>query len=359
MVNIAQDNNINLTRNEIKQFYDQQQVNQIYSNSKINYLPTLCPYGPGACLQLDLMDINIFYKDNKPYKYLLNVIDVYSRFVWVFPLETKNSIVIKKLISNLTKDIHEMNPDVKISITTDNGKEFVNKNFDSMFNKKYMYKHYVVNTKQSTSNNPGKTAIIERFNRTLWNIIKKYTSAYNTLSFINVIPKFVSNYNNSIHSSIKQTPFDVMNKINDPTINTDDYTYNFEIGDNVRIKNKQHQFDKKSFNPKYSVQVYEIIDKEGNQYTLKNKNNDNILPQKYIYRDLIKIGKIVNTIKEGYDETLKKNKKYNKYVRKQKIEPAFKKSSNIQSITDDGDIIIAKKLQPKDSKRKSIQTNFY
>ena len=73
-------------------------------------------------------------------------------------------------------------------------------------------------------------------------------------------------------------------------------------------------------NPKYSIQVYEIINKEGNQYTLKNKNNGNTLSQKYIYRDLIKIADVVNNINDGYDETLKKNKKYNKYVRKQKIE---------------------------------------
>ena len=93
-------------------------MNQIYSNSKITYLPTLCPFGPGACLQLDLMDISRFYKDNKPYRYLLNIIDVYSRFAWVFPLETKDSIAIKDIVNNLTEELNKIHPTIKISMTT-------------------------------------------------------------------------------------------------------------------------------------------------------------------------------------------------------------------------------------------------
>ena len=64
-----------------------------------------------------------------------------------------------------------------------------------------------------------------------------------TLSFVDVIPKFVNNYNNSIHSSIKQTPISVMLNTKDPYIIKDeDNTEQFNIGDNVRIKTKQHQF---------------------------------------------------------------------------------------------------------------------
>ena len=69
LVLAAKNHNIDLTRSEIKKIYDEQQINQIYSNKQINYLPTICPFGSGACLQIDLMDISKFFKDNKPVKY--------------------------------------------------------------------------------------------------------------------------------------------------------------------------------------------------------------------------------------------------------------------------------------------------
>lgn len=356
LIEIAENHNLDLTRKEIKKFYDQQVVNQIYSNNKINYLTTLCPFGPGACLQIDLMDISRFYSYNKPYRYLLNIVDVYSRYAWVNPLESKNSEEITNIVSHLTKEINKINPNVKISITTDNGKEFVNNNFKKIFNKNYMYKHYTINTKQSTSNKPGKTAIVERFNRTLWDFIKKYTSSYNTLSFVDIIPKFLKNYNNSIHSSTKQTPISILEKKNLPDFINTEISNNFEIGDYVRIKNKEKIFDKKSFLPKYSVQIYEIMNKEGNQYILKNIKNGKTLVNKYSYRDLKKID--INTDINDYDITLLKNKKYNRNMNLQKKEPAFRKSS-LNKVDDEGIVTLHKNLRPKDNKRESKQTHFY
>ena len=37
----------------------------------------------------DLIDIQAFSKDNNGIKYLLTVIDVFSKFVWIVPLKRK------------------------------------------------------------------------------------------------------------------------------------------------------------------------------------------------------------------------------------------------------------------------------
>ena len=44
--------------------------------------------------QIDLLDMTWLAKDNDNIKYLLNIIDCFSRYAWVIPLETKNAIEV-------------------------------------------------------------------------------------------------------------------------------------------------------------------------------------------------------------------------------------------------------------------------
>ena len=58
-------------------------------------------------------------------------------------------------------------------------------------------------------NRPGDklgTAIVERFNRTLRNLIERYKVSHNTSLWVNAFPDLVYNYNNSHHSSLNTTP---------------------------------------------------------------------------------------------------------------------------------------------------------
>jgi hypothetical protein len=52
-------------------------------------------------------------------------------------------------------------------------------------------------------------AIIERFNKTMWNKIKKYTAASGNFEFVDKISLLIKNYNNCKHSTTKLKPIDV------------------------------------------------------------------------------------------------------------------------------------------------------
>ena len=54
--------------------------------------------------------------------------------------------------------------------------------------------------------NFGKAVVIERFNRTLKQIMWKYFTANNTNAYLNNLPDMVKKYNNTKHRSIKMTP---------------------------------------------------------------------------------------------------------------------------------------------------------
>ena len=81
-------------------------------------------YGPNEIWSADLIDMKEFSKDNKNYNYLLNVIDIFSKYAWSIPLKTKTaSEVTKAFESILTKSQHK-------KLWIDQGSEFYNNIFD-------------------------------------------------------------------------------------------------------------------------------------------------------------------------------------------------------------------------------------
>ena len=42
----------------------------------------------------DLIDIQAFSKDNNEIKYLLTIIDIFSKFLWIVPLKRKTAVKV-------------------------------------------------------------------------------------------------------------------------------------------------------------------------------------------------------------------------------------------------------------------------
>jgi hypothetical protein len=97
-----------------------------------------------------------------------------------------------------------------------------------------------------STQNAGKAVVIERFNRTLKNMMFKQFTIQGHQKWIKLLPEVMNKYNNKIHSSIKETPAKASKNpelIED--INRDNNNYNehyvqkkkpkFKVGDRVRI----------------------------------------------------------------------------------------------------------------------------
>ena len=56
-----------------------------------------------------------------------------------------------------------------------------------------------------------KSSIVERWNRTMKNIMWKYFTPNNTQNYIDVLPSMLEKYNNTYHRPIKLTPSDARN----------------------------------------------------------------------------------------------------------------------------------------------------
>ena len=184
----------------------------------------------------DLVDMNSLSRSNKGYKYILMVIDIFSKYGWAIPLKTKTGIEVTKAFSTLWKSSE---PPERLWV--DKGKEFYNKSMEDLLDK-YDIKIY-------STENEEKSSVVERWNRTIKQIMLKYFTANNTNVYINVLSDIINKYNNTYHRSIKCTPIAARKASNhqrvydalfgDASSKTTVKHVKFEIGDRVRIIRKK------------------------------------------------------------------------------------------------------------------------
>lgn len=116
----------------------------------------------------DLIDMKEFANSNKGTKFLLNVIDLFSKYAWSVPLKDKTGESIVEAFNKITIT---RKPN---KLWVDKGKEFYNKAFDKWLQSK--------NISIYSTFNEGKAVVIERFNRTMKARMWKYFTAHDTKS---------------------------------------------------------------------------------------------------------------------------------------------------------------------------------
>ena len=121
----------------------------------------------------------------------------------------------------------------------------------------------------SQPNEINKNAIVERFNRTLAELLQKWRIATGKYDWYKVLPDIVDNYNNTFHGTIKATPSSVFNKNEIPQIHIKKIIHKFNVGDQVRIRIEKKVFDKGD-SLKYSKSIYLVRDVQKNKIYLTN-----------------------------------------------------------------------------------------
>ena len=158
---------------------------------------------------------NIWGVDNKGFRFLLCVVDIFSKYARVIPLKDKKG---RSIVNALQIILKKSNCKAN-KIWVDKGSEFCNSSF-----KKWLKD----NIEMYSTNNEGKSVIAERFIRTLKNKIYKYMTSISKNVYIDKLDDIVKKYNNTSHTSIKMKPVDVK-----------DNTY---IGFKKEVNDKNHKF---------------------------------------------------------------------------------------------------------------------
>ena len=213
----------------------------------------------------DLMDVQSHAKENKGIRYILIVIDAFSRFLWTRPLQSKKS---DDIISAFDDIWDKTDPPRRLR--TDGGSEFTNKRVQAYFGQHNVF-HYVTQSQH-------KAYFAERVIKTLRSIMSRYLIQKNTHEYLSVLDKFTANYNATYHSSIKMSP-DMVNASNQDQVWANEVLYPFiksneikgeaprrksrksnykvGVGDHVRISYKKRTFER-IYDSKFSGEVFTV-----------------------------------------------------------------------------------------------------
>ena len=220
---------------------------------------------------VDLADMQSLSRKNKGIKYLLCVIDLYSKYAFVIPLKDKEGISIVNAFDKIIKE-SERTPN---NMWVDQGSEFYNNNFKKWLsdNNIIMYSNY----------NEGKSVAAERFIRTLKNKLYKHMTATGKNVCYDVLDDIVNKYNNIKHNTIKMKPIDVKNNKRVYIDEHNEKDSRFKVADRVRISKFKNIFAK-GYTPNWSTEIF-IVDKINDTvpytYNLKDLNNEEIIGSFY------------------------------------------------------------------------------
>lgn len=270
----AKELGLNVTHKQIKDFLSKQFSAQVFKQTKKNKVySSIVASGPRANYQIDLMIYDRY--QYKQFRYILVVIDVYSRYLSAVPLTGR------KLSSIITK-LHEIFEKMGVPQNINCDNEFNKGEFNKWMDRLGIKVYY------SDPEESNKNAIVERVNGTIARMIQKYRIATGNHNWPAILPKLINNYNHTIHRTIKAKPADVFDgkDVNRQKIIRVEYV--FKVGDVVRIKLKRKVFDKGDVLT-YSKDTYIIENKVGQRYKLKNAFTDQILKNTFKPYELIKV----------------------------------------------------------------------
>ena len=201
---------------------------------------------------MDLLDIQKFSRVNKNFRYILVVVDVFSRFAWARPLKNKEGNSIKTALEGIIKTSGKQ----PSKIWSDDGSEFRNSKVKELL-EKYNIELY------STHNEP-KASIAERFIRTLRGKIESDFILTQTTVWYDILPELIREYNSSRHRSIVMSPQDARKPENLAIVfkrlypeQKEDTRSRLSVGDKVRVSLHKRLFEKGA-TTNWSEEIFEV-----------------------------------------------------------------------------------------------------
>ena len=263
----------------------------------------------------DLVDMVKYSKVNRGYKYIFTNIDIFSKYAFGFLIKSKKISDIKLCFEKIFK---ERKP------------KYIWSDQESSFFSKEMLKFFEDNNvKIYHTYSNLKAVVIERFNRSLRELMMKEFVKNNNTVWYNILPELIKKYNNRYHNTIKMKPINV-NKTNEKHIKNTVYNYNitnkkpkFKINDIVRISLKRRElFDKPTGNIKWSEELFKIFKiNKSNVITYQLKDMNNEIIKGIFYEKELQLTK--NTTGEYIIEKVLKTKGNKIYVKWRNYDSSF------------------------------------
>ena len=262
---ILQSENVLATMKDVDRVIDGFESYQLHKKQKKGIEGHMVAFFVNQIQLIDLLDLQNYKSQNDQYKYILTIIDVFTRKAFCYPMKTKNAETVLELFK---QHIQKNKPQMLVS---DNGSEFTNNAFQKLLKDESIFHN---------TNEPGyhnTLGVIDSFSRYFKEKMHRYFTDNNTTKWIDKLDSFVKSYNETPHSSLQNvTPNNAtrhqteIRQINFKKNKTD--THNFKTGDVVRKRLKKARFDK-GYKIIWTTHVFTIDKVSGVNALLTNGEN--------------------------------------------------------------------------------------
>ena len=150
---------------------------------KLSSEPRIYVRGIDEQWSMDLCDVSNISEYNNDVHFILTVIDIFSKRADAEPVKRKSAANVVAAVRNVFMRTNRR-PE---RIDTDHGKEFWNAQFKQLCQQENIH-HF-------STQSSNKAAVVERFNRSLKELMYKMFSAHNTYRWIELLPLLLKTYN--------------------------------------------------------------------------------------------------------------------------------------------------------------------
>lgn len=230
-------------------------VHELHRDARRNFIRRKTEMrGISDTLQADLVEMIPYARKNNGMKYILVVINIFSKKAYARPLKNKTAQEVTRAMKSILNSVEHAIKNLHV----DEGKEFYNEPMKTMLRQRKINLY--------STNSVKKAAIVERFNRTLKNKMWFQFSLNGSYKWIHMLQKLIDDYNNAKHRTIKMSPNEVnihneQNLLN--TVFNQKYHITaklkpkFKIGDSVRLSKYKHIFEK-GYTPNWTTEIFKI-----------------------------------------------------------------------------------------------------
>ena len=259
-------------KKEIEKYIAGQSVSQLHHRPVRTKHSHITTTAQGVMYCIDLLDMTAYSRDNDGVKWLLLVIDIFSRVAVIVGVKNKTAPIVAKALEEAFDQFGQY-PQV---ILSDQGSEF--KGATS----KFLAENKIIHRLADVGDH-RRLGIVDRFSGVVKNWIAKYMTYHQSKRYIDALPDLLENYNSAPHSGLGGlTPNDAW----DHPSRAREYHYQkiqkafaaqkkgkkgkaIEVGDWVRVLKLRAVFDK-GYNVKYSLTPHKVVDIKGLNYVLDN-----------------------------------------------------------------------------------------
>lgn len=168
-----------------------QVVQEIHRDARKNFpRRKVVMYGIAETLQADLIEMQPYKRENRGHRYILLVIDIFSKMAYAKPLMDKTGVEVTRAMDHIIRLVKQQFPNHHIkNLQTDEGKEFFNGSMQRLL-EKYNINHY-------STYSYMKASIVERLIRTIKRRLYMQFSLQGDFKWLKILPQVIDRYNNT------------------------------------------------------------------------------------------------------------------------------------------------------------------